>query len=174
MFVCFLSSAWWFLVMSFEVFLVFLNLLFLLLVSPLPSKLLSLWFPSPRHKRILFSSSLCSIVESWNYSRNIHEMTGLHYRTSSSCSQESLPSLSGLILLSLRKMYSRSENSSIHFFFFLCKNRKTYLSFLINLPDDDGICTSTKDSLKSSFSRVYSLFVNEAPLCVLTKDDLSW
>lgn len=70
MFVCFLSSAWWFLVMSFEVFLVFLNLLFLLLVSPHPSKLLSLWFPSPQHKRKLFSSSLGSIVESWNYSRN--------------------------------------------------------------------------------------------------------
>lgn len=70
MFVCFLSSAWWFLVMSFEVFLVFLNLLFLLLVSPHPSILLSLWFPSPRYKRKLFSSSLGSIVESWNYSRN--------------------------------------------------------------------------------------------------------
>lgn len=125
------------LVMSFEVFLVFLNLLFLFLRLD---------------TRIVVCSStqrnFFPIVESWNCSEIQEKFSFLDYTRTSS----SFHTAGGLRNFSSVFSFSCAKDLLIHFFI---PQTKTYLSFLINL-DDDGICTSQK-ILLSKFSSHLSL-----------------
>lgn len=106
--------------------------------------------PPRPHKENFFSPHYCwKLKLFWNTWDEDYTKT----RTSSSCSQES----SSFEWNShSRQKYSKIWEISTFFFFFSLQNQKTYLSFLINLDDDDGrrnLHTSQKILSKSSFSR---------------------